>query len=210
MVSVHHAKAPILGCLFAWRRRTRTTRAEREEKKRRRSNRALFVRGQRPTPCRGGPIGVSAKTVYFHHTVTNRTFFDKPEIRTFRLLFILVRICCATSQYNGTIRTKPIRKIPRTVVPWLYTYILGVRNEEVAYKKIVIAPYFFDVQCNAGGNIHTPYGDLVLHWQKSEKEFSADIFVPQGAAAELVLPENQKITLESGKLNHFQTKIQRS
>ena len=53
-------------------------------------------------------------------------------IRTFRVvLFILVRICCATSQYNrtirtrtirtsrynGTIRTKPIRKIPRTVVP---------------------------------------------------------------------------------------------
>ena len=33
MVSVHHAKAPILGCLFAWRRRTRTTRAEREEKR---------------------------------------------------------------------------------------------------------------------------------------------------------------------------------
>ena len=70
-VKVHQKRHHRKGGFFCTR--TRTTRAEREEKKRRRSNRALFVRGQRPTPCRGGPIGVSAKTVYLHHTVTSRT-----------------------------------------------------------------------------------------------------------------------------------------
>lgn len=93
------------------------------------------------------------------------------------------------------------------VLFWLYTYILGVRNEEVAYKKIVIAPYFFDVQCKAGGKIYTPYGDLLLHWQRAEKQFSADIFVPKGTIAVLALPENQKISLESGKMNHIMTYV---
>lgn len=49
------------------------------------------------------------RLLFVHHNGT---------IRTFRVvLFILVRICCITSQYNGTIRTRIVKQIPRTVVP---------------------------------------------------------------------------------------------
>lgn len=91
------------------------------------------------------------------------------------------------------------------VLFWLYRYILGVKNETIAYEKTEIAPYFFKECCKASGEVYTPYGKIVLSWEKTSDKFTADIFVPKGTIAVLSLPENQKISLESGKMNHIQT-----
>ena len=83
------------------------------------------------------------------------------------------------------------------VVNWLIRNIAGVQNRGVAYDKAAFVPGFFANECSASASTETPHGKISISWEKRGNDFTADITVPDGTEAALVLP-GKTIAVKTG------------
>ncbi len=74
------------------------------------------------------------------------------------------------------------------VVNWMIRNVAGLQNRGVAYDKASFVPGFFADECSASASTETPRGRIAISWKKNGSDFTADITVPDGTDAELVLP----------------------
>ena len=83
------------------------------------------------------------------------------------------------------------------VLHWFARNIAGVQNVGVAYDRCVLRPYFFAQICSANASTRTPYGEISFSWEKQGNVFKANVIVPTGVCAKLILGEKEK-TLIAG------------
>jgi alpha-L-rhamnosidase len=83
---------------------------------------------------------------------------------------------------------------------WFYQAVGGVRPDPAApgYRRVIVSPQIPEGITWAEVTKETPFGTLVVKWEKSEGTIRFDITVPVGSTAEL-LWENEKTELESGQ-----------
>ena len=83
------------------------------------------------------------------------------------------------------------------VVNWMIRNVAGLQNSGIAYDKATFAPGFFAKVCSASASTETPHGRIAISWEKRGDDFTADITVPDGTEATLVLP-GKTMTVKTG------------
>jgi len=91
-----------------------------------------------------------------------------------------------------------------SVLAWITRYVAGIRNTDVAYKSCVLQPFFFAQECQAEASTCTPYGELGFSWKKRNNIFTADVVIPEGVEATLIL-NGAQTELDAGS---YEIKIQ--
>lgn len=74
------------------------------------------------------------------------------------------------------------------VVNWMIRNVAGLQNSGIAYDKATFVPGFFAKVCSASASTETPRGKIAIAWERCGDDFTADITVPDGTEATLVLP----------------------
>ena len=74
------------------------------------------------------------------------------------------------------------------VINWMIRNIAGMQNRGIAYDKAAFVPGFFADNCSASASTETPRGKIAISWEKNGTDFTADITVPEGTEATLILP----------------------
>ena len=74
------------------------------------------------------------------------------------------------------------------VVNWMIRNIAGLQNSGIAYDKATFVPGFFADSCSASASTEAPGGRIAIAWERCGDDFTADITVPDGTEATLVLP----------------------
>lgn len=78
---------------------------------------------------------------------------------------------------------------------WIYRTILGLKQKTVGYKEIIIEPDFDCGLTWAFGSYHSIYGEIVIRWEKNNKNIMLNVHVPVNTTAEIILKyHNQKST----------------
>jgi alpha-L-rhamnosidase len=92
---------------------------------------------------------------------------------------------------------------------WFYQAVGGIRPDPSApgYRRVIINPQIPKGINWAKVSKETPYGTLVVKWEKNDEKIRFDITVPSGCEAELVW-KNEKIILENGQ-NEFVVSLPR-
>jgi len=83
--------------------------------------------------------------------------------------------------------------------------ILGVRPQAPGYTQVVICPQVGSLQ-SAAGQVTTTRGTISVDWQIQGDQFSLHIVLPDGIAAEIVLPDRSVHQCHDGA-NHLQCVI---
>ena len=73
------------------------------------------------------------------------------------------------------------------VINWMIRNIAGLQNRGIAYDKAAFVPGFFADKCSASASTETPRGKIAISWEKNGTDFTADITVPEGTEATLIL-----------------------
>ncbi len=74
------------------------------------------------------------------------------------------------------------------VINWMIRNIAGLQNRGIAYDKAAFVPGFFADKCSASASTETPRGKIAIAWERCGDDFTANITVPDGTEATLVLP----------------------
>lgn len=76
------------------------------------------------------------------------------------------------------------------VMEWFYGYVAGIRQRPggVGWKEIVIAPEPGSLD-HAEASFESPAGRIASRWRVADGKFHMEAHVPEGVAAELVLPD---------------------
>ena len=83
------------------------------------------------------------------------------------------------------------------VINWMIRNIAGLQNRGIAYDKAAFVPGFFAECCSASASTETPSGKIAISWKKNGCDFTADITLPEGTEATLILPD-KTITVKTG------------
>lgn len=89
------------------------------------------------------------------------------------------------------------------VVHWIIRNIAGLQNKGIAYNKCVLKPFFYSEECICSTETKTPKGKIAFSWKKRKNEFCADILIPEGCEAILVLPNKEPIVLKESKKGYL-------
>ena len=84
----------------------------------------------------------------------------------------------------------------------LYSHVAGIRNVRNGYKSFTIAP---EIGCGfewAKAYINSPLGKIRCEWKKENGKTAVEIEIPDGATAEICLPEINKTV--SGGIYKFE------
>ena len=81
---------------------------------------------------------------------------------------------------------------------FLYRRVLGVEPVEAGYKNFRVKPVVNKAITGAKGSVGTPYGEIKIDWEKTEKGYRMDIEIPVGTIAEVTLPGGETKVLSSG------------
>lgn len=82
---------------------------------------------------------------------------------------------------------------------FLYKRVAGIEPKECGYKSFRIKPIFGGSITSAKGCVVTPYGEIVSDWKIESDEFTINVTVPVGTSCEVVLPNGEVNTVQSGK-----------
>lgn len=91
---------------------------------------------------------------------------------------------------------------------WLYEYLAGIKTDEsgLAYKKIILKPFFPEGLTNVDASHESPYGQIVSRWDISSGKLAWHVEIPANTTAVAVIPgrftedgEDHTIELVSGK-----------
>ena len=85
------------------------------------------------------------------------------------------------------------------VINWMIRNIAGLQNRGIAYDKAAFVPGFFADKCSASASTETPSGKIAISWEKNGCDFTADITLPEGTDALLILPD-RTLSVKTGKI----------
>ncbi|MFD0704238.1 family 78 glycoside hydrolase catalytic domain [Alloscardovia venturai] len=83
---------------------------------------------------------------------------------------------------------------------FLYKRVAGLEQTSAGYKTFRVAPIIGGGLTSAETNVQTPYGVAASSWTFDEetKQFALTVTVPVGTSAEVILPNGEKYTVQSG------------
>ncbi|MDQ0661919.1 alpha-L-rhamnosidase [Arthrobacter ulcerisalmonis] len=84
------------------------------------------------------------------------------------------------------------------VADWMHKAIGGIRPLEPGYAKVLIAPQPGEGVDWARTSLETPHGEVRVEWRLDGGEFRLEATVPDGVAADVVLPDGARQTIEGG------------
>lgn len=85
------------------------------------------------------------------------------------------------------------------IVNWVFRYVGGIRNDGVAYDKCTLAPFFFAENCSCESRVGTVKGEIYFGWKKTNGQFEAEITLPEGVTAELIVGKSKETIYGSEK-----------
>ena len=92
---------------------------------------------------------------------------------------------------------------------WFYQALAGITPDEQhpGYRHIVIRPQPVDGIDWVKASKNTPYGRLVVNWEKKDGRFILDTEIPVGSVATVHLPDGRTMSLESGSYRLVADKV---
>ena len=96
---------------------------------------------------------------------------------------------------------------PGAVGDFLYRRVAGIESTAGGYRTFRIAPVLGGGITWAKASVETAYGTVSSEWKLEDGHFRIHVSVPVGTACELVLPNEESQTLESGS-HHFTCNVQ--
>lgn len=81
---------------------------------------------------------------------------------------------------------------------WLYRRIAGIEPTSGGYRTFRIAPIIGGGLTSARGSVRTPYGLVVSDWHIAEDRFTIHVQVPVSTVCNLIMPNGEHHSLESG------------
>jgi len=87
---------------------------------------------------------------------------------------------------------------PGAVGDFLYRRILGIEAITGGYRTFRIAPVVGGGLTWARGEVETPYGKILSHWEIVNNMFHISVTVPVSTQCNLVLPGGESVVLSSG------------
>lgn len=88
------------------------------------------------------------------------------------------------------------------VADWMHKAIGGIRPLEPGYARVLIQPQPGEGIDWARTSLKTPHGEVRVEWKHDGGEFRLEATVPDGVAADVVLPDGARHTVEGGE-HHF-------
>ena len=88
------------------------------------------------------------------------------------------------------------------VADWMHKAIGGIRPLEPGYARVLIQPQPGEGISWARTSLKTPHGEVRVAWTSDDGEFRLEATVPAGVAADVVLPDGARHTVEGGE-HHF-------
>ncbi|NUT71373.1 family 78 glycoside hydrolase catalytic domain [Pseudarthrobacter sp. C4D7] len=85
------------------------------------------------------------------------------------------------------------------VADWMHKAIGGIRPAEPGYARVLIAPQPGEGISWARASLKTPHGEIRVAWTSDDGEFRLEATVPDGVAADVVLPDGSRHTVEGGQ-----------
>ena len=80
------------------------------------------------------------------------------------------------------------------VLHWMIRNVAGMQNAGIAYDSVVLKPYFYAENCAC--ETQTQNGKVAFKWKKEANVFHAEIRLPKGAKAKLILPNCEEIEIQ--------------
>lgn len=80
-----------------------------------------------------------------------------------------------------------------------FTHLAGIRDIKNGWKNFTVAPM---LDCGlefVNASIKTPLGKAACYWRKTEKGFTVEVTVPDGAEAKIRLADKIDVTVQGGK-----------
>lgn len=117
----------------------------------------------------------------------------------------------ATTIWEGWNAIKPDGEIQKfsmnhaafgCVGDWMYRTILGIQNQDTAYKKILIAPQPDDTLTWAKGSYFSMYGEISVSWKKKD-QFQMEVSIPCNTTAVVMLPDGTRHETGSGTYQFY-------
>lgn len=84
-------------------------------------------------------------------------------------------------------------------VNWVIRNVAGLCNAGVAYDEVLLTPYVTGEVEWASASTETPRGSLSFSWRLDGKRFTAELLLPEGSTARLILGDAE-YPVESGKI----------
>ena len=81
---------------------------------------------------------------------------------------------------------------------WLYATVAGLAPAEAGWRKIRIAPEPGGGLTWARAEVQTPLGLARSSWRVKAGRFTLDVLVPEGASAEVILPDRSTHSIKAG------------
>lgn len=88
------------------------------------------------------------------------------------------------------------------VADWMHKAIGGIRPAEPGYARVLIQPQPGEGISWARTSLKTPHGEVRVEWTLDGGAFRLEATVPAGVAADVVLPDGERHTVEGGEY-HF-------
>ena len=84
---------------------------------------------------------------------------------------------------------------------WLYGVAAGIKVEEAGYKRVTLAPMPDKRLGFVNCSVDTPCGMLESNWYYKDDGVAFEFAIPDGAVANIILPNGVSYTVASGKYN---------
>ncbi len=84
------------------------------------------------------------------------------------------------------------------VADWMHKAIGGIRPLEPGYARVLIAPQPGEGIDWANASLKTPHGEVRVGWKLDGGEFRLEVAVPDGVAADVVLPDGARYAVAGG------------
>ena len=102
--------------------------------------------------------------------------------------------------WNG--RRSHIHNCFNGIGSWFYQALAGINPDESqpGYKNIIIRPQLIDAITWVKATKDTPYGEMMVKWEKVDGKFVMNVKIPVGSTATVYMPDGEQKNLVSG--NH--------
>ena len=84
----------------------------------------------------------------------------------------------------------------------IYSRIAGLKNLSPGWKKVLIEPHLSYRMKNITFSYESVSGKYEINWKIFNDKFYMEVIIPNGAEAEIVLPNGEKYNVNEGKYNY--------
>ena len=83
---------------------------------------------------------------------------------------------------------------------WYYEYLAGIKSDskDVAFKKVIMNPYFPDGLDFVDASLETKYGLVKSNWKKTTEGLEWNITIPANASADVYFPATDAANISEG------------